>query len=532
MRLRFLLAFIPLYVSLLPLKAQEYLSPMHRDWAIQTGGFLSVDTTGFYTSVRPYMACELRNIMPYDSLRQYHGRDARWLSTWFGRKLRKEHLFQVRQDVFRLDIDPIVNLRMGREQEQGRNVFTNTRGVMVQGDYKDKFYFYTRFYENQERFVNYIDSLVRRDSVVPGQGKVKFLESETFDFSQAVGGLGYRLNEHFDFLLATDKNFLGDGYRSLLLSDNAYSYPFFRAQMSFWKFRYAVYYTVLQNMREPHDDNSGYFRKYATIHYLSVNVGRKNRLNLSLFEGVLWKPAAYRGFELHYLNPMLFLRPVENSLDSPDNALLGLNVRWNIHKGHVVYGQLLLDEFLLDEVRAGKGWWGNKQGLQFGYKGFDLFGVPALGFQSEINFVRPFTYQHRTNFQDYTHANQPLAHPLGADFTELLAFANYRWRSFGVEVRFQYAVTGQDTGTSNLGNDIFKSYETRQGEYGNRMYQGLRTNLTAFTGKLTYCINPATGLVLEAGLTQRERSNDDGTQATQLVFFGLRTSLDQHYFDF
>ena len=356
MRLRFLLAFIPLYVSLLPLKAQEYLSPMHRDWAIQTGGFLSVDTTGFYTSVRPYMACELRNIMPYDSLRQYHGRDARWLSTWFGRKLRKEHLFQVRQDVFRLDIDPIVNLRMGREQEQGRNVFTNTRGVMVQGDYKDKFYFYTRFYENQERFVNYIDSLVRRDSVVPGQGKVKFLESETFDFSQAVGGLGYRLNEHFDFLLATDKNFLGDGYRSLLLSDNAYSYPFFRAQMSFWKFRYAVYYTVLQNMREPHDDNSGYFRKYATIHYLSVNVGRKNRLNLSLFEGVLWKPAAYRGFELHYLNPMLFLRPVENSLDSPDNALLGLNVRWNIHKGHVVYGQLLLDEFLLDEVRAGKGW--------------------------------------------------------------------------------------------------------------------------------------------------------------------------------
>ena len=59
------------------------------------------------------------------------------------------------------------------------------------------------------------------------RGKVKFLESETFDFSQAVGGPGYRLNEHFDFLLATDKNFLGDGYRSLLLSDNAYSYPFF-----------------------------------------------------------------------------------------------------------------------------------------------------------------------------------------------------------------------------------------------------------------------------------------------------------------
>ena len=72
---------------------------MHRDWAIQTGGFFPLTLPG---SILPsgHMACELRNIMPYDSLRQYHGRDARWLSTWFGRKLRKEHLFQVRQDVF------------------------------------------------------------------------------------------------------------------------------------------------------------------------------------------------------------------------------------------------------------------------------------------------------------------------------------------------------------------------------------------------------------------------------------------------
>lgn len=532
MRLRILLLVIAVNSITLSLSAQEFLSPMHRDWSVQTGGYLTMDTTGFFTSIRPFMSVELRKVLPYDSIRNYIGREAQWLNSWFGRKLRKEHFFQVRQDDFRLDVDPLVNLRLGRDVEQKRNVFTNTRGVLVQGEYKEKFYFYTRFYENQERFVGFVDSLVRRDSVVPGQGKVKFLESETFDFSQSIGGMGYRINEHVDFLLATDKNFLGDGYRSLLLSDNAYSYPFFRAQLSFWKFRYSVYYAVLQNMREPNNDNEGYFRKYATIHYLSVHVGRRNRLNLSLFEGVLWKPAAYRGFELHYLNPMLFLRPVENALDSPDNALLGLNARWNFHPKHAVYGQLLLDEFLLDEVRAGKGWWGNKQGAQFGYKGFDLFGLRSLAFQTEFNLVRPFTYQHRTNFQDYTHANQPLAHPLGADFSEWISFVNYRWRSFGVELRFQYAVTGQDTGTSNLGNDIFKSYETRSQEYGNRMYQGLRTEVTSFTGRLTYLVNPASGLMLEAGLTSRERSNNNGVQATQWFFFGLRTSLDQHYFDF
>jgi hypothetical protein len=104
------------------------------------------------------------------------------------------------------------------------------------------------------------------------------------------------------------------------------------------------------------------------MHYLDVNIGKKNSLTVGIFEAVMWKPAASRGYELHYLNPIIFLRPVENSVGSPDNALLGTNIRWKLNSRNTLYAQLMLDELLLDEVRAGKGWWGNKQAFQLGYK--------------------------------------------------------------------------------------------------------------------------------------------------------------------
>ena len=86
---------------------------------------------------------------------------------------------------------------------------------------------------------------------------------------------------------------------------------------------------------------------------LDLNIGKKNKLTVSIFETVMWAPSASRGYELAYLNPVLFIRPVENSLGSPDNVLLGSNVRWKINQQNTLYGQVMLDELLLDEVRAG-----------------------------------------------------------------------------------------------------------------------------------------------------------------------------------
>jgi len=512
--------------------AQEFLFPLNHDVNTRIGAILNKDMSGLHTSIQPLIIPEINAIAALDTVLAADLKDYKFYKTWVGRKLRKEHLLAIDADDIKLSVDPVFNVSLGRDQKNDRNVYVNTRGVLVMGNMHDKFYFYTGFHENQARYLSYVDSLVRKDSIVPGQGKVKFLDSEAFDFSQATGGVGYRASRHFDFLLANDKNFIGDGYRSLLLSDNTYSYPFFRAHMTFWKFRYSVYYMVLQNMRGGYDENIGYTKKYSTIHYLDVNIGKKNSLTVGIFEAVMWKPEATRGYELHYLNPIIFLRPVENSVGSPDNALLGTNIRWKLNSRNTLYAQLMLDELLLDEVRAGKGWWGNKQAFQLGYKSWNLFGVKQLNIQTEFNFVRPFTYAHRSNSQNYSNSNQPLAHPLGSDFVESVSFINYRWKNIFAEIKVQYAKMGRDTGTVNLGNDIFKAYDTRSSEYGNRMFQGLSSTLNSVEFRLNYLVNPKTNFNIELGASSRTFKNERTNDQSLYIFFGLRTSLENYYLDF
>lgn len=512
--------------------AQEYLFPLNRDVNTRIGHALTGDTLGFHTSLQPYAYTDLQGVVSADSLRMNSLGTEKFYSTWVGRKLFSEHLLLVDTDDIILSLDPVFNLQAGSDLLNQRNVFVNTRGLLVQGNVKNKFFFYSSFHENQARYVNYIDSLIRQQQVVPGQGKVKFLDKEEFDFSMASGGMAYRINKHFEFLLAQDRLFIGDGYRSMLLSDNAYPFPFLRTNMTFWKFRYSVIYAVMQDLQTPPDQNVGYPKKYGTFHYLDLNIGRKNKLTVGIFESVIWKPAASRGYELHYLNPFLFLRPVENSIGSPDNALLGLNVRWKMSHSSVMYGQLMLDEFLLDEVRSGEGWWGNKQAGQLGFKSYDVAGIRFLNVQTEFNVARPFMYQHRSSSQNYAHYNQSLAHPLGADFYESISFVNYRWRNFFAELKFQYAKAGKDTAGINLGNDIFQSYDTRPGDYGYYLVTGLKSTLTNLGLRVNYLVNPKTNFVVEAGIECRNYSNEVDQQQSQFVYFGLRTSLENYYFDF
>ena len=45
------------------------------------------------------------------------------------------------------------------------------------------------------------------------------------------------------------KTFYKDGYRSLLLSDNSFNYPFLRLQSNFGKFQYTNLYCEFQDMK-------------------------------------------------------------------------------------------------------------------------------------------------------------------------------------------------------------------------------------------------------------------------------------------
>jgi hypothetical protein len=513
-------------------RAQEYLFPLNNDMNWSIAAALETDSNHLHTALRPYRMDELRALIPVDSLVAPELKPCSFYSTWGGRKLRKEHFLELNSDGLHLVLDPLFDFQGGRETGSDRNVYVNTRGLLLQARAGQHFYAYTGLYENQARYVTYVNRQVESTGVVPGQGRVKFLSDDVLDFNSAFGGIGFTPSRHFDFQLAQDKNFIGDGYRSLFLSDNAFSYPFLRATAQFWKLKYMVLYTLMQDLDVPYDYDTGFRRKYSVIHYLSLHVGRKEKLTFGLFESVTWKSDTLRGFDFSYLNPVIFLRPVENANGSPDNEMIGGSIRYRVNPHHVVYGQLLIDELILSEVRAGNGWWGNKQAFQVGYKGLNWFGIRHLNVQTEFNYVRPFVYAHRSRLQNYAHYNQALAHPLGANFYESVSFLNYSWKNFYFRLQYSYARAGVDTGGVNYGGDIFKDYDTRTMEYGNYMLTGVDTRIVNAGIEVQYLVNPKTHLVVKGGYSERRYDNSLDSQTARTVYIGIATALNNFYFDF
>ena len=66
--------------------------------------------------------------------------------------------------------------------------------------------------------------------------------------------------------------------------------------------------------------------KFNVTHYLDYRIG--NHVNVAIFESVM--SSKFLSFE--YFNPVIFLRPLEFSMGSNENALLGVNMKVSLAK--------------------------------------------------------------------------------------------------------------------------------------------------------------------------------------------------------
>ncbi|HNW98705.1 MAG TPA: hypothetical protein PKK00_09890 [Bacteroidales bacterium] len=530
-----LLSFI--LFSFSPLFSQQLNFPLINDYNNDISRSLYFPRNSFHTAVKPWLTSEVNKEINIDSVKNqnnYRSNFKRKACNGIFNKVFNESLISLDKEGLKLLINPVFNFELGNDlNDSSSNKFVNTRGFQVEGSIENKFSFFTTFYENQATFIDYLDNSIKHNIVVPGQGQIKEFKGDGFDYAWASGYISYTPTKYVNLQFGHGKNFIGDGYRSLLLSDNAFNYPYFKITTNVWRLKYVNLYAQFQDLKTPHAYDLGYKKKYGTFHYLSYAITR--RLNVGLFEAIIWKAAdstGYRGFDVNYLNPIIFFRPVEFSLGSPDNALLGLNVSYKIRRSNVIYGQLMIDEFKIHEVLSDSGWWGNKQAEQIGLKSFDIFGIKNLYFQTEYNIVRPYTYSSRTSLQNYGHYNEALAHPLGANFRESVTFLKYNYKRFFAELKFNYAVYGADSAGVNYGKDIFESYETHPHEYGNFIGQGIKTKLMYKDFRISYLVNPVTNLNISIGVSDRTESSSVADKHSTFVYFGLRTSLNNFYYDF
>jgi len=432
-----------------------------------------------------------------------------------------------------IDVGPAFFLGNGFGVSGSDNFQESSYGAVVRATLGSRLSFGVQYLAGVGNYPKHAEDKIIEKEVVPGEGYA-YRQGAGFSNSQFQGWVSYSPSSNFNFQIGKDKNFWGDGYRSLLLSDYAISYPFLKITTDFWKFKYVNLYTAFTDINGANGNVSEFKNKYGAFHYLSLNV--TNWLNIGFFESIVWRgrdSSGFRGYELNYLNPVIFYRPVEYAQGSSDNSLMGLNMKLGPFKGNSIYGQLVLDEFLLSEIIGRTGWWGNKYGFQIGYKSFDVFGYTGLNVRAEHNLVRPYTYSHGLSDQNYSHFNQPLAHPLGANFHETIGILQYCFRDFITEVKFNYAVLGADTGNSNWGGDIFMDYTNpRMMEYGNVTTQGVKSKIQQGSIRLSYLLSSAINLRISAQYAYRHQSSVLGQDKSSWIMIGLRTDMGNRYLDF
>src|SRR5690606_467433 len=157
-------------------------------------------------------------------------------TSWLGRKWWNEHMVAFKGKNYWFTLDPGVDLLLGKDFDSKENyTYNNTRLAFVQGGLGKKLNFHAVIYESQGRFADYYNEYAYSIApgeggvaVVPGFGVAKDFKGDAFDYPLATGYLSYSPNKMFNFQFGHDKNFLGDGYRSLLLSDTGSSSPFFK----------------------------------------------------------------------------------------------------------------------------------------------------------------------------------------------------------------------------------------------------------------------------------------------------------------
>lgn len=436
----------------------------------------------------------------------------------------------IKTDNFFLVANPVISAEVYSEKDNNRSLYWSARGFEARGWIAKKIGFYTYVADNQEKDVSFADAWVRNHNAVPGANYYQGKETGSYDYFTAIGYFDFAIvKDHLNATFGYDKHFIGDGLTSMFLSDFSGSVPFLKLNTRIWKLNYQNLYMELTPQFEGSVDHLKP-HKYVSMHHLSLNATKW--LNIGVFESIVFDREDR--YEFRYLNPIIFLGEAEQSLGSPDKKHIGLDFKILAAHHVQLYGQFLLDEFKAKEFFSNKGWWGNKWGLQLGAKYFDAFTLKNLDLQLEVNAVRPYTYTHYDSIANYTHYNQPLAHPLGADFVQLIGVARYQaTKKLVVTAKGMYYTQGADTAATNYGSNIFESYLDRSSEYGVKLINGVKTHCMIMNINASYQL--WRNFFVDLGATRRSYTADDAAipnAATTYFYGGIRLNIARRDFDF
>ncbi len=467
------------------------------------------------------------NILPAENASLLNINRAKWKNFYQF----KGSFFSVNQPDFNLIVNPALAFATSNDG------WRNTRGLELRGSIGNRVGFYSFVSENQLKFPDYLESEIETLGVVRGTGFIKTFGNSGYDFFNAQGYVTFRATDFIQVQFGHDKNFIGNGYRSLILSDIGKENLFLKLHTQVWRFNYINLFSELtdfESNRAPKQQ-----KKYSAFHYLNFNI-IPGKLDVGVFENIVFArndSNQQQGYEIGYLNPIIFYRAAEHSLNSTDNSLIGLDAKWNFAKGFSLYSQFILDEFHKNELINRTGSWVNKWAFQAGLKYLNVANVKNLDLQVETNIVRPYVYSHLKTDQSWSHFGQPLAHPMGANFKEMLGIIRYQptprinlvAKYFNISHGADSLLVGQ---TAHFGGNILADYNNRPKEDGIKIGDGVKRVTQVVDLTLSYQLYMRTFLDIRFVLRESTSDTPLPSQSTSLFIAGLRMNLAGQRFDY
>ena len=499
-----------------------------QDYPLNSFSHISINESSIYyndasTSMRPLIGSEHHL---FDSLIFNNSINNKEMSL-MRRKIFHEHLHISNSEKYKLIINPIIDLRITRELQNKSKGFHNTRGLVIYGRLDSKIWFNSGFMENQAVFPDHINDFYSTFRIIPGYSRIKPFKNNGFDFTNAFGNISFKPIEILSFTLGTDRLFIGDGYRSVLLSDFASPYLYFKTSFRYKRigFNHILTHTLNPNYNnimgidENWTLNTIYPGKIISYNYLTWDLN--NYFRIGFFEAVVFDAEKENIWNYAALNPVTYLNTAYFGLDNINNALAGINISLQKEKIGIFYSQFLIDKISINPDREK---FENRTAMQLGYKSFKFINIENLYVQLEYNHADVFTYTHSNPTQHYGQFNQSLAHPAGHGFDELLIMAKYSTNKFSVLTKINY-IQYRIGGYFNLQN-IFS-----QEPINNSIIVAKPGQIVIYSEtQLIYTLNPAMGLQIFGGyILRREQLRNTQNSYIQL---GIRTTLRRNYHDF
>lgn len=342
-----------------------------------------------------------------------------------------------------------------------------------------------------EKGGGYGDTILMEAAFPPIRSNFKYQENleniKNFDFTNGYLKYYTSPSEGMDLSVQLGREKLKYGYSytdRLALSGNAPNMDFLK-----FNFKYGiVHFSSIfgSTVGEYHRNVAENYTKYFVANRLMLSFPKL--FDIGMGETVI----SSRGFELAYLNPVIFYKFVEHSLQDRDNGTIFIDFQTHFLKNLELQGTFFLDENILSNLTDMEKQ-SNKTAYQLGLFWYEPLGLNDLALIFEYTKIRPYVYTHFNPENTYTAFGEIIGNPIGPNADQIFAKLKYNLNDkINFFLEYQKIRKGHNIYNAagelerNVGGNVYDSY--REGTDSPVAYflDGIRVNTNNVRFNVTY----------------------------------------------